>query len=95
MKYQRAGTAIYKTNEWKSARKAAKDRDGWKCVKCGARGRLEVDHIKGLRDGGAPFDLTNLQTLCISCHAKKTRVEIFGEMDPERMKWRDLLRAGL
>jgi 5-methylcytosine-specific restriction endonuclease McrA len=53
-----------------------------------------VDHIVGLRDGGEPFELTNLQTLCGSCHGKKTRIEIgLGVIDPEREKWRDLLRG--
>jgi 5-methylcytosine-specific restriction endonuclease McrA len=52
-----------------------------------------VDHIKGLRDGGAPYDLSNLQTLCGSCHAKKTRIEIgLGHVDPEREKWGALLK---
>ncbi|MDZ4394088.1 HNH endonuclease [Cypionkella sp.] len=95
MNYPRAGGGLYKTQAWKVARKAAKDRDGWKCVKCGARGRLEVDHIKGLRNGGDPFDLSNLQTLCVSCHSKKTHAEIFGECDPERVRWRELLARGL
>lgn len=92
---KRAGEGFYKTAQWKAVRKLAKDRDGWRCVKCGARGRLEVDHIKPIRS--APelvFDLDNLQTLCVPCHSKKTREEIFGPMDPEREKWRFLLGNG-
>jgi len=91
-KWKRHGAKIYRTERWKAVRKQAKDRDGWKCVQCGSRRRLEVDHIKGLRDGGAPYDLKNLQTLCGSCHAKKTRIEIgLGRVDPEREKWATLL----
>ncbi|MGB3390738.1 MAG: HNH endonuclease signature motif containing protein [Pseudaminobacter sp.] len=71
----------------------AKRRDGWKCVQCDARGRLEVDHIKPIRDGGAPYDLENLQSLCPKCHARKTRLEIgLGRIDPERDKWKALLK---
>lgn len=92
-KYDRTGAKLYKTPQWKAARLAAKRRDGWKCIKCGSRTRLEVDHKIALRDGGDPFELRNLQTLCGSCHAKKTRVEIFGEIDPERENWRILLKA--
>lgn len=93
-KWQRHGASIYRTAQWKVARKAAKDRDGWKCVTCGSRRRLEVDHKVGLRDGGAPYDLANLQTLCGSCHAKKTRIEIgLGRVDPEREKWSSLLKG--
>tara|TARA_E500000305_G_C4029093_1_gene243671 strand:+ start:5666 stop:5968 length:303 start_codon:yes stop_codon:yes gene_type:complete len=96
LRWQRHGTAIYRTPQWKAVRTEAKRRDGWKCIKCGSRTRLEVDHIKGLRDGGDPFNLENLQTLCGSCHAKKTRIEIgLGELDPEKQKWATLLRMGL
>jgi 5-methylcytosine-specific restriction protein A len=35
-----------------------------------------VDHIKELKDGGDPWDVDNLMTLCKSCHAKKTGEEV-------------------
>ena len=36
---------------------------------------MDVDHIRPLRLGGAPFDLDNLQTLCRGCHFAKSAVE--------------------
>ena len=62
--------------KWARARKAALDRDGWRCVKCGRAGRMDVDHIRPLRLGGAPFAPQNLQTLCRGgCHRDKTAAE--------------------
>ncbi|WP_374211822.1 HNH endonuclease [Erythrobacter fulvus] len=73
----------------------AKRRDGFACVKCGGKHRLEVDHIAPVRD--APersFDLENLQTLCGPCHGAKTRKEAnLCEVGPERIKWRELLQS--
>ncbi|ORE88177.1 HNH endonuclease signature motif containing protein [Aurantimonas sp. 22II-16-19i] len=93
-RYDRAGAAIYRSPRWKSVRFLAKRRDCWKCVQCGGNGRLEVDHVKPVRD--APelaFDLSNLQTLCGACHARKTRIEVgLAEIDPKRRAWRDLVR---
>ncbi|RBO54173.1 HNH endonuclease [Rhodovulum sp. BSW8] len=92
-RFPRVGSAIYRTQRWKAVRLEAKRRDGWRCVECGAKGRLEVDHITPLRDGGAPFDLGNLQCLCGRCHARKTRIEIgLGRIDPERDAWKKLVR---
>lgn len=92
--YKRHGAWIYRDRRWPALRLAAKRRDGWKCVQCGSRYRLEVDHIVPVRD--APeraFDLTNLQCLCGSCHGRKTRSEVgLPELSPERQAWRDLLR---
>lgn len=34
-----------------------------------------VDHIKRIEDGGAKWDWSNLQTLCNSCHARKSGQE--------------------
>lgn len=75
----------------------AKTRDGWACVTCGAVGRLEVDHIKPIKTHPElAYDLANLQTLCVNCHAAKTRAEVFGEPeDPEKRKWRLLMKADL
>jgi len=45
-------------------------RDGYQCVHCGARQtRLEAHHIKFLSQGGKDT-ITNLVTLCHSCHQK-------------------------
>ena len=50
------------------------DRDGWKCVACGATNHLEMDHAVALMNGGSN-DLTNLFTLCHDCHVEKTRMD--------------------
>ena len=58
------------TSRWRRRRKQALKRDGYRCVRCDAPYPLEVDHING-----DPFDdrLVNLQTLCVSCHRRKSR----------------------
>jgi 5-methylcytosine-specific restriction endonuclease McrA len=87
---------VYRSPRWAALRLQAKRRDGWKCVKCPARGRLEVDHIKPVRTHPElSFDLANLQSLCPSCHSKKTRVEIglAPSDEPQRAAWRGLVRA--
>jgi len=70
-------------------------RDGFCCVQCGVRSRLEVDHIRPVRE--APelaFDLTNLQVLCASCHTRKTRTECgHPPLSEERQAWRDSIAA--
>lgn len=94
LKYQRHGASIYKTPQWKALRFMARRRDGFACVQCGGKGRLEVDHIKPLRTHpDLALVLTNLQCLCVACHSRKTRVEIgLADLPPERQAWRDLLR---
>lgn len=93
--YDRHSAAVIRSARWKSLRLRAKRRDGWKCVECKGVGRLEVDHIKPVRSHPElAFDLSNLQTLCGSCHARKTRIECgFPELSPARAAWRDLLKS--
>ena len=70
------------------------DRDGWRLYRSARKaGRMEVDHIKPLDDGGQmPYDASNLQSLCASCHWEKSRSERRGrEPDPEVAKWRKYL----
>lgn len=43
------------------------------CARTGVR--LFADHIREIRDGGAPLDLANGQALCGSCHGRKTAAE--------------------
>lgn len=94
--YRRHSAKVINDKRWPALRLAAKRRDGFKCVKCGAIGRLECDHILPVRDRpDLAFELTNLQTLCIRCHSAKTKIECgFGnELSPDRVAWRELVRA--
>lgn len=95
--YQRHSAKVTRSRRWKGLRLEALRRDGFACVKCGAHGRLEVDHILPVRDRpDLGFVLSNLQSLCGSCHSRKTRLEIgLGRDDPAREAWKDLLRKGL
>ncbi|MFZ5693902.1 MAG: HNH endonuclease [Pseudomonadota bacterium] len=95
--YRRHSAAAIRDKRWPALRLAAKRRDGWRCVKCGARGRLEVDHIQPVRTHPErAFDLQNLQSLCASCHARKTAAETgIAPLSPERQAWRDLLKGKL
>lgn len=59
-----------------AARLRILERDGYRCVHCGtSNGPFDVDHIDNTRGPGYNLD-SNLQTLCTSCHEKKTRREI-------------------
>ena len=77
---------------WAKTRLLVFDRDDWKCRVCGRSGRLECDHVQSLENGGAVYDLGNLQALCRGCHFTKTSDERRGkEVDPEVAKWRRYL----
>lgn len=92
--WNRPSRSVNKSRRWQVLRQQAKRRDGWQCVKCGERTRLEVDHIKPVRSNPElGFDLSNLQTLCVSCHSAKTLEEMgHGKVSPARMAWKSLLR---
>lgn len=93
MGVRKHGAAVYRSQRWVAVRLQAKRRDGFRCVKCGAVGRLEVDHIAPVRSApDLSFVLSNLQTLCAACHSRKTAIEVgFAPFDPKRQEWRDLL----
>ncbi len=76
---------------WRRVRRQAFERDGWRCVLCGRAGALEADHVQRLTDGGDPYDLANVQTLCRSCHFAKSRAERGGPIGPKARAWRELL----
>lgn len=63
---------------WAQLRRHVFTRDQYRCRKCGKAGRLECDHIRPIAQGGAVYDMENLQTLCRGCHIEKTRNERNG-----------------
>jgi 5-methylcytosine-specific restriction protein A len=60
---------LYDSPAWKALRAAVLAAHPW--CGCGAR-TTEVDHVRAVRDGGAPLDEANLEALCKPCHSRKT-----------------------
>lgn len=64
---------FYGSSEWKALRSAVVQERGRQCQDCGSvTGRVYVDHVRELKDGGAPLDRSNLRIRCASCHVEKT-----------------------
>ena len=65
---------IYGTTRWQKLREYKRHRDPL-CEECMRKNVITpmalVDHIIPISEGGAPFDMENLQSLCVSCHNKK------------------------
>lgn len=74
-KYKRdqSRSKFYHSTQWKNIRKIKLMRDPL-CVWCGELGQI-VDHIEEISDGGSATCIDNLQTLCKSCHNKKTSIK--------------------
>lgn len=70
---------VLNTWQWRQLKLKVHERDGWLCQECGrdcspeARAkeghRVQCHHVVARWKGGTD-DLSNLQTLCRSCHAK-------------------------
>ena len=56
-------------------KKKVKKRDGHRCLCCGTKHRLQIDHIISKYYGGE-HSLDNLQTLCDTCNREKATEEI-------------------
>lgn len=62
--------------EWRSTRRLALQRDGYRCcgivrgVRCGVRDRLQVHHLSYKHFGHEAAHLEDLKTLCRTCHRR-------------------------
>lgn len=65
---------IHERNLDSSTKEVVRHRDGNCCVICGSTVKLEVDHMRGLQNGGSN-DMSNLATLCDDCHTEKTKMD--------------------
>jgi hypothetical protein len=74
------------TAEWRRRRREVYERDNWMCQDCGCKcknsrdskmanqhkRKIQAHHIVARRNGGGD-ELSNLVTLCMSCHHKRER----------------------
>ncbi len=77
-----ANTLIRGSAEFKQWRDAVFERDNWTCQKCGAKSGkgkevyLEGHHIKSFaKYPELRFEVSNGQTLCLTCHKKTFSIE--------------------
>tara|TARA_Y100000034_G_C6546237_1_gene235851 strand:+ start:54 stop:479 length:426 start_codon:yes stop_codon:yes gene_type:complete len=71
--------------EWFRIVEYCNERDGYKCVECGADSTLVVHHKQFLCDGGSNHP-DNLETLCQLCHLKKHHVDGVQIDTPENQR---------
>lgn len=65
--------AFYSSPEWKALRSARmKDADYRAAKQRAGGGRVILDHVHEIKDGGAPLDPRNTQWLTMAEHATKT-----------------------
>ena len=79
---------LLRSRRWQHTRRAAFERDGWRCRECHRPGRLEAHHEPPLRAGGDPYDLVGIVTLCRGCHIEHHRP---AADRAGRAKWRALV----
>lgn len=69
---------FYNTPKWREIRKLKLTQSPF-CEECRKNGTIVkatiVDHIKPIKQGGEPYALDNLQSLCWSCHSRKSIIE--------------------
>lgn len=72
---------FYQRKAWKLARQERLTIEPL-CRHCKSNGKIveatHVDHIVPITSGGAELEQWNLQSLCKSCHERKTRIEQAG-----------------
>ena len=68
---------FYRSREWASMRRKAKETMLARCAICGTiDGRMDLDHIQSIQE--APWlkrEMSNVQWLCVRCHSRKTATE--------------------
>ena len=82
--------AALNRKRWSRVRRAAFERDGWRCTKCDTAGRLEAHHEPPLDAGADPYELAGIRTLCRACHIELHQAE--ADDTPGRDGWRAFVR---
>ncbi len=63
---------FYQSAAWRALIEEIKRERGSRCETCQKFCRVLGDHVKELKDGGAPLDKANVKLACWPCHTIKT-----------------------
>ena len=63
--------AFYESVAWRRLRRIKLQMNPL-CEECGRAKATTADHIVPIKQGGATLDVSNLQSLCGSCHGRKS-----------------------
>lgn len=85
----RGGKTLPYCGEWKSIRRSVYDRDGYKCVICESRDRIQCHHKIPYRYS-QNHDMSNLVTLCRSCHSKEELIVNAMSRQGLTLRWQSL-----
>ena len=73
-----SNTKFYQSSEWRKLRALQMERQPL-CEECERKGVATVarvaDHVVPINQGGEPLNLDNLQSLCHTCHNRKSGKE--------------------
>jgi len=94
--YYKKRKHFYQSTKWKETAKDVRERDGYKCLRCGKKQsnmsrKLHVHHIEPLKsfvkENGEVTDGAyaeeNLMSLCGSCHADYEAIPVNPQIDVE------------
>ena len=80
-----------KGNFPEATRKEALARAGNRCEQCLATGRLDVDHVIAIADGGSAT-ISNARVLCKPCHVAKTLGDLIARGGGSQARWIEYLK---
>ncbi len=73
--YRHHNTKFYQSTAWRRLRTVKLEQQPM-CEECERQGKITpaqlVDHILPINKGGASLDIENLQSLCNTCHNRKS-----------------------
>ena len=76
---------LYDHPHWRYIRQFRLWLDGYRCRHCGTVHDLHVHHRTPIKDGGHPFAMDNLITLCEPCHREThTQLDTLKDQAPHR-----------
>ena len=89
---------VYATKRWKALRAKVLLSAGHMCARCRREWRRSlavlVHHVEPIRQGGDPWNESNLEPVCNACHeAAHAELEKAERPDPERDAWEGRLAA--